>query len=88
MSKVYQKIELTANIPIVVAVLTAGVFAQRDIFQNAFHFPEHKTPITGNKISGAAFRSSKSGKNALPGFSNETGISGIEIKQSPSNSLT
>jgi hypothetical protein len=88
MSKVYQKIELTANIPIVVAVLTAGVFAQRDIFRNASHFPARKTPITGNKISGAAFDWSKRAENALPGFSSETGFSGIEIKQSPSDSLT
>ena len=66
MSKVYQKIELTANILIiVVAVLIAGVFAQRYFFPNTSHSPERKTPTIGNKISDTDFDWSKSGKNVL-----------------------
>lgn len=65
MSKVYQKIELTANILIiVVAVMLVGVLAQRYFF--AAPAPsEPKSPTVGTKISDANFDWSKSNKNVL-----------------------
>jgi thioredoxin-related protein len=66
MSKVYQKIELTANILIiVVAVLLIGLFTQRYFFQNSSASPERKSPTIGNKITSGDFDWSKSSKNVL-----------------------
>jgi thioredoxin-related protein len=66
MSKVYQKIEMTANILIiVVALLVGGMLVQRYFFKSAPLAQERKTPTVGAKISDAKFDWSKSNKNVL-----------------------
>lgn len=66
MSKVYQKIELTANILIiVVALLIGGILVQRYFFSAAVPARAAKTPTVGAKISDAKFDWSKSNKNVL-----------------------
>jgi thioredoxin-related protein len=65
MSKVYQKIELTANVLIiVVAVMLAGVLIQRYIFAGSSQ-PARKSPTVGTKISDLNFDWSKANKNVL-----------------------
>lgn len=66
MSKVYQKIELTANILIIVVALAlGGVLIQKYFFPASPTAPERKSPVVGNKISDIDFDWSKSGKNVL-----------------------
>jgi len=66
MSKVKQKIELTANVLIiVVAVLLIGILAQKYFFSSSSNIPPPKTPAIGNKISLADVDWSKSNQNVL-----------------------
>lgn len=63
MGKVYQKIELTANILIIVAALLfVGFLVHRYFFSN----PGLKTPTVGSKISLSDVDLSKNDKNVLP----------------------
>ena len=64
--KVNQKIELTANILIiVVAVLLIGVFTQRYFFSDHAASAQPKSPTVGNKVEIAGFDWSRSSQNVL-----------------------
>ncbi len=64
MSKVYQKIEMTANILIIVtAVLLIGFIVQKFLFAGQPPVQTAKTPAIGSKISIADVDFSKSSKN-------------------------
>lgn len=66
MSKVYQKIELTANILIiVVAVLLGGVLVKKFIFPGAPEMPERKSPVVGQKVADTGIVWSDNQKNVL-----------------------
>ena len=66
MSKVNQKIELTANILIIVVALALGGFLiQKYFFPAAPTAPAQKSPVVGNKIPDIDFDWSKSDKNVL-----------------------
>jgi len=70
MSKVYQKIELTANILIIaVALLIGGVVVKKYFYPTVSGAPqaapERKSPTIGGKISNAEFDWSKNNKNVL-----------------------
>lgn len=66
MNKFYQRIELAANILIIVAAtLILGVLAQRYFFSTPKAFPGARSPAVGNKLQLANFDWSKSDKNVL-----------------------
>jgi thioredoxin-related protein len=66
MNKIHQKIELTANIlVIVVAVLIGSVFIQRYVFPSTPASSEPELPKVGDKVALANFDWSKSKKNLL-----------------------
>jgi thioredoxin-related protein len=66
MSKVYQKVELTANVLIIaVAILLIGVVIQGYFFAANPSAPNLKTPTIGNKLSVPEVDFSKKDKNVL-----------------------
>lgn len=66
MSKVYQKIEMTANILIiVVAVLLIGFFVQRYFFAGSATMQTTKMPVIGKKLAIADVDFSKSSKTVF-----------------------
>jgi len=66
MSNITRKIELAANILIiVVAILVVGILAQKYLFSHNPAVPPPKSPAIGDRVSLADFDWSKSNKNVL-----------------------
>ncbi len=66
MSKVYQKIEMTANILIiVVAILLIGFIVQKYFFTSSSTMPSAKIPVIGKKLTLADIDFNKSDKNVF-----------------------
>jgi thioredoxin-related protein len=66
MSKVYQKLEMTANILIiVVSIILIGFFVQRYLFVGSAPMPTAKIPVIGKKLAIADVDFSKSSKNVF-----------------------